>query len=524
MSVAGFAAAGVAWFGFGCDQRPDDAAPAPVQPGHAADQHPKAPPLDWRTLEAPLLRNHVQITTRDKFVKAGEQYFSPDSKWLIFQAVPVPPEGKDPDPFYSMYVTRLRRDAAGHITGAGEPIRVSPEGSANSCGWFHPKEPWRVIFGSTLVRPSNEQKAGFQVGTRKYVWMFPDEMEVVQASVGAIRGDYPNQAGSPDIRDFVPKGCFTPGEGSKFVYPIPDSFIGPLFEREHYDAECSYSKDGRFVLYAHVTTEKVADRPDADIFVYDTVTEQHHVLVRAIGYDGGPFFSPDSKMICYRSDRLLDDLLQLYVAEVVYDKDGVPTGTTNEIQLTSNLEVNWCPFWHPSGKFLVYGNSGADHTNYEVDAVEVDPGKPPQELRHRRITFADGADILPVFSTDGKLMAWASQRGPMIDGETKPSTQVWIAECVPGGFDDPGRLFPPTQPSEESAAVAKAVAFLRHDEDQRRKASTSTNFPESDYSRPKATRIKNGWSVVVNPWNVPDGDKEVLVYDTGYLGRGKPRP
>ena len=47
--------------------------------------------------------------------------------------------------------------------------------------WFHPTQPWRVIFGSTLVRPSNDQKAGFQVGTRKYVWMFPDEMDVVQA-------------------------------------------------------------------------------------------------------------------------------------------------------------------------------------------------------------------------------------------------------------------------------------------------------------------------------------------------------
>ena len=33
----------------------------------------------------------------------------------------------------------------------------------------------------------------------------------------------------------------------------------------------------------------------------------------ADGYDGGPFFSPDEKMICYRSDRQLNDLLQIYV-------------------------------------------------------------------------------------------------------------------------------------------------------------------------------------------------------------------
>ena len=45
-----------------------------------------------------------------------------------------------------------------------------------------------------------------------------------------------------------------------------------------------------------------------------------------------------------------------------------------------------------------------------------------------RVTFADGADVLPVFSADGKYMIWTAQRGPRAEGDAKPSSQLWIAE------------------------------------------------------------------------------------------------
>src|SRR5262249_51321452 len=146
-----------------------------------------------------------------------------------------------------------------------------------------------------------------------------------------------------------------------------DETLKPLFSRPDYDAECSYSRDGRFVLYAHVREgAKTAGRADADIWVYDTKAKQHHALVTADGYDGGPFFSPDGKRICYRSDRKLNDLLQLFVADLKFDAEGIPVGVEREYQVTDNEAVNWAPFWHPSGKFLVYGTSQVSHANYEV--------------------------------------------------------------------------------------------------------------------------------------------------------------
>jgi hypothetical protein len=379
--------------------------------------------LDWKSLESPYFDGYVQLTSRDRFVKAGEAYFdhSSPSQWVIFQAVEVPKPGAEVDPFYAMYVAKLTRDAAGIVNGIEEPVRVSPPGSANTCGWFHPTDPTRVLYGSTIITPGSDQPSGFQVGTRRYVWMFPQEMDIVEQRVFDLSGT------------FGSGGARTP----LTTMPAPTR----LFERPAYDAECSYSKDGRFVLYARIREDSSGERPDADIYVHDNVTKTDTPLVTATGYDGGPFFSADEKYICYRSDRKGDDLLQIFVSELKYEQGRI-VGITREHQLTDNGAVNWAPYFHPSGKFLVYGSSEVGHHNYEVFAAPVDMTRPASEIKRVRITQADGADVLPVFSDDGSLMMWTAQRGPLAPGESKPSSQVWIARVRPGSaLAEPERLF-----------------------------------------------------------------------------------
>ena len=383
--------------------------------------------LDWKTAEPPVLTRHIQLTSRDQFVKAGEAYFSPDASWIIFQAVPIPEEGKQPDPFYSMYVAKVSHGSDGGISGIGSPVRVSPPGSANTCGWFNPVLKGSVLFGSTIDRPKTDQKGGFQVGARKYVWLFPEETEVCERLVPEMLTDA--RSGAAQIASWA--------DDKRTTTPVP------VFSRPDYDAECSYSADGRFVLYSHVRPVKTNGRDDADIWVYDTRTHQHHALVVADGYDGGPFFSPDGKRICYRSDRKHNDLLQLFVADLKFDAEGVPVGIEREYQLTDNDGVNWAPFWHPSGRFLIYGTSQVSHANYEVFGIELDeatlradaPGnRAAATLRRARITHANGADVLPVFSPDGQWMMWTAQRGPMVSGEQKPSSQLWAARFDPSAL------------------------------------------------------------------------------------------
>ncbi|MEO1009553.1 MAG: hypothetical protein AAFX79_13400 [Planctomycetota bacterium] len=372
------------------------AAGALAQPG----QPDAATASDWREAEAAILTDHVQLTSREMFTRAGEAYFDPWMNWLIFQATPVPDAGELPSPHYEMFVAELARDAGGAITGLEKPIRVSTGLSANTCGWFHPTQPNMVLFGSTIAPPSADKVPGYQRGTGRYAWSFPSEMEIVSGSLSSpiVEGEADFDARRPAITSIV-------------------------FEKPGYTAEASWSPDGRTILYAQVDDEKSAKigRPDADLWSYDTETGAHYPLVVAEGYDGGPFFSPDGTKICYRSDREGTNLLQLFVAELELNEDGVPVGIRRETQLTDNRHVNWAPFWHPDGDFLVYASSQIGHRNYEVFAISAEGGEPV------RVTEAPGADVLPVFSPDGEYLLWTAQRGPLGEGDSRPTSQVWIA-------------------------------------------------------------------------------------------------
>ena len=373
------------------------AAAQPGRPNTGAD-------LDWRSLEAPVLTDQVQLTSRDDFVKAGEAYFSHDMRRIIFQAVPVPQEGESEAQHYLMYVADLLRDDSGAIKGIGEPTLLSAAGSANTCGWFHPADSDVVIYGSTIVEPNTVEAPGYQRDGGRYKWAFPSEMQIV-------------------LQRLTAEGASEPRS---------------IIDQTGYDAEASFSSDGRFVLYANVDEERSAliGRPEADIWVYDIRNDRHHALITAPGYDGGPFFSPDGKKICYRSDRKGDNMLQLFVAELAFNEDGVPVAVSTEHQITSNEHVNWAPFFHPSGEFLVYGTSEQGHWNYEVYAVEIgDLGKTPEARERVRVTSSGGADVLPVFSPDGQWMMWTAQRGALAPGEQRPSSQLWIARF------DPDELF-----------------------------------------------------------------------------------
>ena len=87
----------------------------------AAQSSNRAGSADWQTEEAAFLADPVQLTFNDQFVKAGESYFSPDGKKIIFQAVEQT-SGTPPDDFYAMFVADTVRDESGR-TRSLENIR-----------------------------------------------------------------------------------------------------------------------------------------------------------------------------------------------------------------------------------------------------------------------------------------------------------------------------------------------------------------------------------------------------------------
>jgi Tol biopolymer transport system component len=322
------------------------------------------------------LSDVVQLTTG--FARAGEAYFSPDMKWMIFQA------SRERDAQYQMYVAPLKW-AGDRIEGSTYPIRISPDNSRNTCGYFSP-DGKSILFGSTAGKEKpDEPGGGYKREGRSYVWSFPTGMEIFRADDWKLRID---ELDSADHVDLAQK---------------------PLTNNDVYDAECAYAPDGKWICFTRGAGK------DADIFVMRADGSNAVKVVEAAGYDGGPFFSPDGKRLVYRSDRKGNDLLQIFVADLAFDDAGNITGMKAERQLTNDNNVNWGPYWHPGGKHIVYATSAHGHQNYELYLMRDDGTQPT------RITHKDGADVLPTFSPDGKWLMWTTKRTP--DG----TTQVFAA-------------------------------------------------------------------------------------------------
>ncbi len=410
------------------------AAHEPASPHHAPPSTPPSPEVlaQEAAEEAKSFITPVRLTVPQSFSRAGEAYFDSYARWIVFQAVPASvADTSASSPHYMMYVARLGKGKDGHVKGIDTPLLLSPEGSSNTCGFFHPTSSYNVIFGSTIAAlPKPEPKgagasgggAGYKREAGSYVWEFPNQMEVCFKPVPEIFSD------------------LLPGVDNAELVNAAKGPPFPLWTRDGYDAECAFSSDGRNIVYTRVDPET----KNPDIYIYNIEFKTHTPVITREGYDGGPFFSPDNSHICYRSDPKGDNNLQVFIAELEWDSSGALKRVVAEKQVTDNNHVNWAPFWHPSGQFLLYTTSEIGHDNYEIFSIEAplaaNASKSPSELKRRRITHSRGFDGLPAISKDGKYLMWTSQRPagaketalkPDQEGfGTKTSSQVWIADVV----------------------------------------------------------------------------------------------
>ena len=321
---------------------------------------------DWKADEAKHLTNIKQVTK--EFARAGEGYFSPDGKSIIYQAE----EKETGNPFYQIFVQDL---------ASGKFHRVSPGKGRTTCAYFHPTN-GRILFSSShgdpdiqkhvdaeLALRADEAKSGKR---RRYSWDFDPYMKIYEADA----------------------------DGSNLKCLTPDAKV--------YTAEANYSKDGKKIVYSSGNAGNV------QLYVMDADGKNAKAITTAKDcYNGGPFFSPDASKVIFRTDRKEKDRLQIYVVNA----DG-----TGEKALTSNDKwVYWAPYWYKDGQHIIY--TAADHSdelarpNYDLYWMNVESGKTT------RLTHSPGSDVLPVFSPDGKKVMWTSSRG---EGRSPP--QLYIAD------------------------------------------------------------------------------------------------
>src|SRR5262245_6242910 len=103
-----------------------------------------AEPTDWEKAEAAYLSNIRQVTK--DFVRAGEGYFSPDGKQIIFQAEEA--RAVNGNPFYQIFVMDL---------ATGKYRRVSPGVGKTTCAYFSP-DGKKILFASSHEDPDARKK------------------------------------------------------------------------------------------------------------------------------------------------------------------------------------------------------------------------------------------------------------------------------------------------------------------------------------------------------------------------------
>ncbi len=296
--------------------------------------------------------------------RAGEGYFSPDGKRMVFQS-----EREPGNPFYQIYELDLE---------TGETKRLSPGKGKTTCAFFQ-GHTGNVLFASTHHDPDSEerQKAELEMRAagkgRRYAWDYDPQMELYQyrAATGALER---------------------------------------LTEVLGYDAEASYSPDGDWIVFSsmrdaysrELTSEekKILETNPAffaELYIMRADGSGATRLTRTDGYDGGPFFFPEGDRVVFRrfdADGLIADVYSMK-----------PDGTDVR-RITDFSSMSWAPYVHPSGEYLFFASNKLGFENFEVFLVDTAGTKEPV-----RITYTDGFDGLPVPSPDGEQLAWTSSRG-----------------------------------------------------------------------------------------------------------------
>ncbi len=305
--------------------------------------------------------------------RSGEGYYNADGSLMVFQS-----ERRADNPFFQIYLLDFE---------TGDVESISPGHGMTTCAWVHPDNNL-ILYSSTQDDPEakSKQKKEFELResgkASRYSWPYEDTYEI-------------------------------------YSYDRKKKSYNRLTNTLGYDAEGSYSPDGKLIAFASNRNgytkelspeEKEKFEFDAaymmEIYVMNADGSNVRQLTDVPGYDGGPFFSPDGKRICWR--RFSENGV---TAEIMtMNLDG-----TDQQRITRIGAMSWAPFYHPSGKYLVFTTNRHGFDNFELYIVAADGANEPV-----RITDTEGFDGLASFTPDGKQLTWTSNRN------AKKESQIYL--------------------------------------------------------------------------------------------------
>ena len=270
--------------------------------------------------------------------------------------------------------------------------------------------------------PKNGEKFDFKMistgkGRTTCSYFLPGDTSVIWASTHLKHENCPPDKTNGYVWMLYP-------EFELFVTDLNGKTKEQLTNDNFYDAEATASPTENKIVY---TSTKSGD---IELYVLDLTTRKEVQITKELGYDGGAFFSPDGKQLIWRSSRpktdaevkkykdlLAKDMvepsdMELYIGNI----DG-----TGIRKLTDLGGANWAPFFHPSGKKVIFCSN---HYNkkYPFNLFMINTDGTGLE----QITYDNAFDSFPMFSPDGKYLVFSSNRN---NGGGR-DTNIFLAEWV----------------------------------------------------------------------------------------------
>jgi len=193
-----------------------------------------------------------------------------------------------------------------------------------------------------------------------------------------------------------------------------------------YDAETTISPRGDLAVFT-------SDR-DGDLEIYIMPlndTTQVRRMTYTPGYDGGAVFSYSGNMIAWRAGRpqgedltnylnlLQTGLVEPLVMELFVMMD--INDPLSVVQLTNNSAVNFSPYFLPDDSGLIFASNVANEAEFQLYTISF------STLEWTQITQLGTFNSFPMFSFDGKYLAWESDRF----AKTQTEIDVFIAQWLP---------------------------------------------------------------------------------------------
>lgn len=210
-----------------------------------------------------------------------------------------------------------------------------------------------------------------------------------------------------------------------FVADLKGNILKQLTNEVAYDAEATVSPKGDKIVFTSTRNG------DLDLYTMNIDGSDVKQITFDLGYDGGAFFSPDGSKLVFRASRpktpedvkeYKDNLAQGLVAPTAMEIFICNVDGSDLRQVTNLGKANWAPFYHPSGKKIIFSSNHHGDRGFKFNLFMINEDGTGLE----QITYDEVFDSFPMFSYDGKKIVFSSNRN---NGGTR-DTNLFVADWV----------------------------------------------------------------------------------------------